>query len=99
MNHSARLFYILNIVSTLMFVSWMVGSVFLPSLIPNFTAIYEIYMALFLIFRFNPVTNKNVTFNATDRNVVVSAAASLLVANFTYIYHLSTYIPVVPLRI
>ena len=54
-----------------------------PPVFVTFTSIVEVFMALFLIYRFNPVFNRQISFTKLDREIIMFSAIFILVSSFT----------------
>jgi hypothetical protein len=81
------IFNILNTISILMFLSTLIGSHFLSDKLPMFTSVFQMYVGILLVYKFNmfmPLDIKKV-----DQQVIYTAGMLLIVAqlmNFKYIY-------------
>ena len=54
-----------------------------PPVFVTFTSIVEVFMGLFLVYRFNPVFNRQISFTKLDREIIMFSAIFILVSSFT----------------
>jgi len=54
-----------------------------PPVFVTFTFILKVVMALFLVYRFNPIFNQHKTFTKLDQEIIMFSAFFILVSSFT----------------
>jgi hypothetical protein len=85
-------FNVLNMISVLLFISTIVGSHYLSYELPMFTVIFQIYVGILLVYKFNMFMPLNV--NKTDQQIIYTAGVLLLTTQFInikYMYHYVLY--------
>ncbi len=83
-----NLFNIMNIISILLFISAMIGSHFLSNYLPMFTSIFQMYVGILLVYKFNMFMPLNI--KKQDQEIIYTAGTLLIVSqlmNFKYIYY------------
>ena len=80
-------FNLLNIINIMLFISWIIGSSFLPNKIPYFTIVFQLYIAMFLIYKYNPFTAPH--FTSVDQSIIFTAAITIFTTTLTTIYQAS----------
>jgi hypothetical protein len=59
-----------------------------PRVFITFTFAVKVLMALFLLYRFNPFSNKRMTYTVLDQEIILASALFILISSFTdYINH------------
>ena len=81
----SHIFNVLNIINILLLISWIIGSAFLPEQIPYFTFVFQLYIGLFLIYKYNPFSTPH--FTSTDQKIIFTAAITNITTTVTNIYH------------
>jgi len=54
-----------------------------PPVFVTFTFVLKVVMALFLVYRFNPIFNHQKTFTKLDQEIIMFSAFFILVSSFT----------------
>jgi hypothetical protein len=54
-----------------------------PPVFVTFTFVLKVVMALFLVYRFNPMFNHHKTFSKLDQEIIMFSAFFILVSSFT----------------
>jgi hypothetical protein len=54
-----------------------------PHVFLQFTFVVKVLMAIYLLYRFNPYTNKGRHFTLLDREIIIFSSAFILVSSFT----------------
>lgn len=80
-----HLFNVLNTVNLMLFISWIIGSSFLPEKIPWFTLVFQLYIASVLVYKYNPYTPPR--FTSIDQQIIFTAALTIITTSVTNIYH------------
>lgn len=78
-------FNLLNVINIMMFISWIIGSSFLPNKIPYFTIVFQLFIAMFLIYKYNPFAVSQ--FTSVDKPIIFTAAITIFTTTVTTIYH------------
>ena len=77
-------FYLFSIINTLLFVSVLFGYHYLPDHLPYFKTFFQTYIAVFLLFKYNPLTRPSLT--PLDTDMIYTVAFYLLFLNLPDLY-------------
>ena len=77
-------FYLFSIINTLLFVSVLFGYHYLPDELPYFKTFFQIYISIFLLFKYNPF--KTPVLTQLDTSMINTLAFYLLLINLPDLY-------------
>lgn len=83
-----HIFNAMNIISLFLFISTVIGSHYLSNHLPMFTSVFQLYVGLLLIYKFNMFMPLHV--NKIDQEIIFTAGTLLIAAqiiNFKYFYN------------
>ena len=86
------IFYVFSFINLLLFISAMIGNTYLPDNLPYFKYVYQLYLSIFLMLKYNPLTNPVLT--ALDAEMIFTVASFIFILNAKEIYTITQkYLP------
>lgn len=84
MNYSLTLVRTIGYIYTLFLILFIVGFFqTTPAVFITFTFAVKVLMALFLLYRFNPFSNKRMSYTLLDQEIILASALFILISSFT----------------
>jgi Tfp pilus assembly protein PilN len=84
MNYSLTLVRATGYAYTLFIILFIVGFFqTTPSAFITFTFVVKVLMALFLLYRFNPFSNRRIHYTILDQEIILASALFILISSFT----------------